>query len=327
MSQLWILPHREAVATGRSGREWRLRTVTLVVSVTSKRIPIRTSPDRRHRSHVVYRLSDRCRPQATPAVRADFFRVDFLRTPTEKGVADLTCWASTRGNAKPESRCAVRRSWCCSPSSCARPPGGRACGARPARRAPPVVGGRAAVGRAERVPLTGARRLLARISHPCALRPNAARRGSRGHGIRTACLRRCGWPGCGLGHPAEPVARPAQLVPHPAHRQLGQARHRAPARSRRLQQPVLRGRPPGRRRGVHRQRGRRHHEEQHVPALRAARDERRRDGVVVQPHRHAHPERAAGRHRAARGRSPSWSRRRSTTPRATSWRCGSRTSG
>ena len=95
-------------------------------------------------------------------------------------------------------------------------------------------------------------------------------------------------PGAPVRPPGRPAPRPAQLVPHPAHRQLGQARHRANSPISTATAAVLPGRPAARRRGVHRQRGRRHHEEQHVPALRAARDERRREGLVVQPHRHAH---------------------------------------
>ena len=260
--------------------ERRLRRVTLVASVTSKRIPIRTSPDRRRRSHVVYRLSDRCRPQATPAVRADFFRVDFLRTPTEKGVADLTCWASTRGNANrsPDApsvdRGAARRR-----RVRARRVDGRrgarqpaAPSSRPAAVSQQIVSSPArgghSPGSATRAPSGGSNTARPSDATGDATTPGRPAPGSAAPAAASSST-------CATGtSPCPPAARAS---PTPCASPISTAT-----------QPVLRGRPPARRRGVHRQRGRRHHEEQHLPALRAARDERRPDGAVVQPHRHAH---------------------------------------
>ena len=47
---------------------------------------------------------------------------------------------------------------------------------------------------------------------------------------------------------------------------------------------------------------RRHHEEQPLPALRAAGDERQREGLVEQHQRHAHPRRVRGDHQGARAK-------------------------
>ena len=84
-----------------------------------------------------------------------------------------------------------------------------------------------------------------------------------------------------------------------------------------VHQRVLHAQRHRRRRRVLRPRRRRHHQEQPLPALGAAGDERQREGRLVQHQRHAHPRRVRGDHPGplgqARGRRRADPRRQATT--------------
>ena len=144
-------------------------------------------------------------------------------------------------------------------------------------------------------------------------RRRAGQRGRRrGHPRPCAAGRR------GAGPRARGPDRPRRLVPDAAHRQAGRPRHRREPRPREVHQRLLHAQRRARRRRVLRPRRRRHHQEQPLPALGAAGDERQRQGRLVQHQRHAHPRCVRGDHPGplgqARGRRRADPRRQGRRP-------------
>ena len=113
-------------------------------------------------------------------------------------------------------------------------------------------------------------------------------------------------PGCrcrGLGPHRVEVPRRADrhqgVVPDPADRQGGQPGHRRGLGARELPLQVLRADPGARRHRLHRQRRRRDDQRQPLPALGAARDERRGEGQLGRAQGHARHGARPGHHQDA----------------------------
>ena len=256
----------------------RLRRVVPATGVTAGRVRsdavTRTGAADRTLSTGYRIVATRRQPRA---YAADFFRGNFLQTPTENGVADLTCSASTRGNARPESlRCAVRRSWCCSPSSCGTT---RRVVGRLRRCAQPAAHHRSSTAprpsaEPDLVPAPLARGgYLARIGHSRALRRREQRRLSQRRGRRPKPHITPGRPGARYS-----AVRPSQLLDLrnwyltlPTGSAGKPTTFNSPTST--ATPPLFRV-DPSATAWCHRQRRWRDHQEQPLPAFRAARDER-----------------------------------------------------